>query len=55
MANTHFFEPQFIVDFVPASTVSKDRQFIADYLNQSSIFALYKNEQKGAFLRLIFN
>jgi len=44
MANTHFFESQFIVNFVPAPTVSKDSQFIADYINQSSILALYKNE-----------
>jgi hypothetical protein len=32
------------VSSVTASTVSKDHQFIADYINQASIFALYKNE-----------
>jgi len=30
------------VDGVPAPTVLKDRQFIADYIIQSSIFRLYK-------------
>ena len=29
---------------LPAPTVSKDSQFIADHINQFSIFALYKNE-----------
>lgn len=42
--NLQYFKIVRIVSSVPASTVSKDRQFIADYINQSSIFALYKNE-----------
>ena len=31
-----------IVDFVPAHTVLKYRQFIADCINQSLIFTLYR-------------
>jgi len=30
---------------VPAPTVSKDRQFIADYIYQSSILSLFSIEQ----------
>lgn len=31
--------------YVSAPTVLEDDLFIADYINQSSIFVLYKNDQ----------
>jgi len=34
-----------LIGFVPAPTVSEYLQNIADYINQSSIFMMYKSEQ----------
>jgi hypothetical protein len=44
MVNRHFFEPQFIVKFVPAPTVMDPLQYIANYIYQSANFRLYRIE-----------
>ena len=40
MAYIHFFQPIFLLDFVPTPTLMEDHQNIADYINQSQKYAL---------------
>jgi len=45
MANIHFFQQIFLLDFVPAPTVREYHWYIVDYIYQSSKFTLHLIEQ----------
>jgi len=46
MTNLYFFCGSFCLHIVPAPTVTGDKQNIAYYINQSSIYTLNKIEQE---------